>query len=92
MTNQSLTKVRSITLYYQTAAETGGDAGWAYNVISTDGDHTSDGFSVSDDDDGSESLSDVRTAFAAEWPEAYAQIPLTNWRAMPEGGWTGTRR
>lgn len=90
MTNQAL-KVRSITLYWQTDAQTGGNKGWAYNVIDRDGEHTSGGFEVGEDDDGSESLSDVRSAFGTEFPEAYAQIPLTNWRAMPEGGWRGER-
>ncbi len=72
--------VRSITLYYQTDAETGGNAGWAYNVIDREGDHTSGGFEVGEDDDGSESLSDVRSAFGRVWPEAYAQIPLESIR------------
>ena len=81
--------VRSIALYYQSDAETGGNAGWAYNVIDSEGEHTSGGFEIGEDDDGSESLSDVRSAFALAWPEAYAQIPLTRWQAMPEGGWIG---
>jgi hypothetical protein len=82
-------KVRKIALYWQSNAETGGNAGWAYNVISAEGERTSGGIEVDSDDDGFESLSDVRAAFAAEWPEAYAQVPLHNWRPMPEGGWVG---
>jgi hypothetical protein len=79
--------IKSVTIYYQTDAQTGGNAGWAYNAIDRDGEHTSDGFSVGEHDDGSETLSDVRAAFAVEWPEAYAQI--RRWDALPEGGWRG---
>lgn len=90
MTKQALT-VRSITLYYQAAAETGDNSGWAYNVIHTDKDgypeHTSEGFEIGEDDDGGESLSDVRAAFAVAWPEAASQI--AKWTPNPQGGWTG---
>ena len=79
--------VRAVTLYWQTDAETGGNKGWAYNVIDRDGEHTSGGIEVDDDDDGSESLSDVAAAFTADFPAAAAQI--ARWNPLPEGGWRG---
>lgn len=88
------TKIRRIALYFQTDREAGaGNAGWAYNVIDADGEHTSDGLETIDgrgpegEDDGSEPLSIVREAFALAWPEAAAQV--SNWDCMPEGGWVG---
>lgn len=87
--------VRSISLYYQTDAETGGNAGWAYNVIDSEGEHTSDGIETihgngpDGSDDGSEPLSAVREAFALAWPEAAAQV--SSYDAMPEGGWIARR-
>lgn len=82
-------KIQSISIFYQTDEETGGNAGWAYNAIDSNGGHASDGFQVRDegDDDGSESFSDVREAFALAWPEAHAQFSRLNWQPRPEGGW-----
>lgn len=90
--NTKTFRVRSIALY-QTDAETGGNAGWAYNMIDSEGEHTSDELETIDgrgpegEDDGSEPLSVVRDAFALAWPEAAAEV--SRWDAMPEGGWIG---
>lgn len=78
--------IRSVTLYYQTDAQAGGNAGWA---IDSEGDHTSGGIEVGEADDGEESLSDVREAFARAWPEIAAQIQ--RWDDCQEGGWTGRK-
>lgn len=86
-------RVHSIALYWQTDAETGGNAGWAYNMIDSDGQHTSGGIETIDgrgkdgEDDGSEPLAVVRDALALAWPEASQQV--SRWDAMPEGGWIG---
>ncbi len=83
-------EIRSVTLYWQTDAQTGGNAGWAYNAIDRDGEHTSGPLQVSAEDDGGESLSDVRAAFAIDWPEVATQVH--RWDVCAEGGWRGTVR
>lgn len=81
-------KLRSVALYYQTEREAGvGNAGWAYNVIDSEGEHTSDGFEIGERDDGSEALSAVREAFALNFERAAQQV--TRWDVTPEGGWIG---
>ena len=81
--------IRSVSLYYQTAEQSGGNPGWAYNAIDSEGEHTSCGIQVTEDDDGGEGLTAVREAFVAAWPEAAEQ--LTKWTPAPGGGWRGTR-
>lgn len=87
----SYTRINSVSLYWQSERELGptGVPGWAYNVIDFDGQHESGDLVVGPDDDGGESLTDVRSAFAAARPEVSAQI--TRWDAGPEGGWRGSR-
>lgn len=84
--------VRRISLYWQTNFDTGGNPGWAFNVISKDGQHTSGGLEVYEVDDGTETLPEVLTAFAEIWPDAAMQV--TEWKREtgPEGnrGWYGT--
>lgn len=55
-------------------AETGGNAGWAYATISRDA-------------EGSESLSTVLEAFAADDHDGASGC--SSWDALPGGGWRG---
>lgn len=79
--------VRQIALFWQDAQASGGNPGWAYNVIDTDGQHTSGGIEVGASDDGSEALADVQAAFEADFPTAATQVADWTWRANPDGGW-----
>ena len=85
--------LRSVTLYYQTDVETGGNAGWAANEIYRDGTHES--FAIEDDDIAMDGADVDQGAPLYAVRNAYLKVcgldagtPI-EWSAVPSGGWRG---